>query len=496
MGHHTFWPPTHQHTSAPKLKEACGVAAIVGLERAHTAMQMALVSLQHRGEDGYGIAALSGSSSGSTWRLERGLGRIANQKESILPETLNCQTALGHVRYATVGGVCLENTQPFVFRLGQHTLVLAHNGQLTQTEPLRKELLSQGAVFQSNADTELIGHLLIRDIAACLQHQPQILREEFEQALTRVLGRITGAYALVIAFDDDVYGARDPHGLRPLSLGRFDNGAATPGHILASESCAFAVLGAKRVREIEAGTWIRLTREMHQQQFTQTVTTKASCAFEYIYFARPDSILEGHNVQSARARMGARLAQESKTFDLSIDVVSAVPDSGVAAAVHYAREAGLPYEPLLVKNHYSGRSFIQPSQDKRKSVLKQKLVVLQEQIAGKSVALVDDSLVRGNTAKHLISMVRQAGAREVHLRICAPPVAFPCFFGIDIPTRQELIAAQSSVDDIRDYLEVDSLVFLSIEGVESVFASSAADQPKTPLCLGCFNGQYCERGLA
>ncbi len=477
--------------SEPRLKEACGVAVVMGLEQAHAAVQMALVSLQHRGEDGFGIA----SRLPSGWQLERGLGRIATKKEALFPLDAQSQVAIGHVRYATMGGVCMENTQPFLFRLGEHSLILAHNGQLTGVESLRRELLAQGAVFQSNADTELIGHLLIRQIAPCLQHQTHVLREEFEQALTSVLARVTGAYALVVGFDQEVYVARDPHGLRPLSIGSLckeDGGSVC---VAASESCAFTVLGAKRECEVEPGTWVRLSAQSADRKVNRFSSTdkRAFCSFEYIYFARPDSILEGHNVQAARARMGARLAQESQALDEHVDLVSAVPDSGVAAAIHYARSAGISYEPLLVKNHYSGRSFIQPSQDKRQSMLRQKLVVLEEQIAGKSVILVDDSLVRGNTAKHLIKMVRQAGAKEVHLRICAPPVRYPCFFGIDIPTREELIATQLDVEQIRAFLEVDSLRFLSIEGLESVFTEGF--KQKTDLCLGCFSGRYCEEGL-
>ena len=390
---------------------------------------------------------------------EREIGRLTGDK------------AIGHVRYATAGSGTTDNIQPFIFRFHDGDMALCHNGNLTNCPSLRRKLEDEGAIFHSNSDTEVLMHLIRRSS-----------KPTFMDKLKEALNTVHGGFAYLIMTEHAMIGALDPNGFRPLSLGRMTNGA----YVLASETCALDTVGAELVRDIRPGEIVVVDDDGYRIDRYTDQTQLAICSMEFIYFARPDSNIYGVNVHSARKRMGARLAQESP---VDADMVIAVPNSSLSAASGYSEEAGLPNEMGLIKNQYVARTFIQPTQELREQGVRMKLSAVRGVVKGKRVVVIDDSIVRGTTSKRIVQMLKEAGAAEVHMRISSPPLKYPCFYGIDISTTKELIAAKKSVDEIRDYIGADSLAFLSLDGlVESI--GLGADAPYGGLCVAYFNGDY------
>lgn len=443
----------------------CGVFAVYGHPDPVRLTYYALFALQHRGQEAAGIAALDGRQV----RVRRGLGLVA---EALPPADLEALAAdsplaaVGHVRYSTTGANTLANVQPLTMHYRSGTVAIAHNGNLTNAQTLRAECEAQGSIFQTSSDTEIIAHLMARSGAADMRH-----------ALLEALDRIEGAYSLAIATSDRIWLCRDPHGIRPLVLGQLGDAL-----VAASETCALDAVGATPLRSLAAGEVAEFGPEgLH------TVRRAPSpgghlCLFEFIYLARPDSDLQGSNVHLVRKEMGRRLARQAP---VDADVVVGVPDSGISAAVGYAEEADVPYELGLIKNRYVGRTFIQPSQSLREIGVRMKLNAVPAVVAGKRVVLVEDSVVRGTTSRHLVTLVRKAGAAEVHLRVASPPFIHPCYYGIDIPTRAELLAPDRSVEDMARLVGADSLAFLDLGAAEA-----AAGAPAVGFCTACFSGRY------
>ena len=375
------------------------------------------------------------------------------------------------MRYATAGSGGIDNIQPFVFRFHDGDMALCHNGNLTNCFSLRRALEDEGAIFHSNSDTEVLMHLIRRS-----------MRSGITDKLQEALNTVHGGFAYLIMTEHEMIGALDPNGFRPLSLGRMTNGA----YVLASETCALDVVGAERIRDIQPGEMIVIDDSGYRTQTYTSRTQLSICSMEYIYFARPDSDIYGVNVHSARKRMGARLAQESP---VDADMVIGVPNSSLSAASGYSEEAGLPNEMGLIKNQYVARTFIQPTQALREQGVRMKLSAVKSVVKGKRIAVIDDSIVRGTTSKRIVQLLKEAGAAEVHMRISSPPLKYPCFYGIDISTTQELIAAKKSVEEIREFIGADSLAFLSVDGlIESI--GLHADAPYGGLCVAYFNGDY------
>ncbi|MTI95951.1 MAG: amidophosphoribosyltransferase [Firmicutes bacterium] len=440
--------------------EECGVFGIWHPGGEATLMTMfGLVALQHRGQESAGIV----------WdkdglRIKKGLGLVEDAFRGWHPGENRAQAAIGHVRYSTCGAATLANGQPLLFNSRLGSLALAHNGNLVNAKEIRDQLELQGSIFQTDSDSEVIAHLLARSTT------------ELDSALVSALGQVRGAYALVLLTPGRMLAIRDPHGIRPLVLGKLSDG----GWVVASETCALDTVGAEFVREVEPGEMLSITEQGLEASSLLPAKKNSFCIFEYIYFARPDSAFAGGNVHTVRRQMGHLLAKEAPA---DADIVTGVPDSSLSAAVGYAEGSGLPYETGLVRNRYLGRTFIRPSQEQRDQGVSLKLNPIQGVVADKRVVLVDDSLVRGTTSKRLVTMLRQAGAREVHLRIASPPVRYPCGLGID--TRDDLIAARMDVEEIRKYIDADSLVFLSEE--QTVAATGLAPDS---LCTGCFSGNH------
>ena len=445
-----------------EIREECGVFAIFGHPEAARLTHYGLFALQHRGQESAGIAA----SDGTTVRSHKGMGLVAEVFTEEKVDALQGELAIGHVRYSTTGASSLVNAQPLVIRYRKGSLALAHNGNLVNAGEIRARLEEEGSIFQTTSDTEVIAHLVAR-----------LGRNGLEAAVAESLCAVRGAYALVMMNESCVIGARDPHGIRPLSLGRLGS-----AWVLASESCAFDAVGAEMVRDVEPGEMVLLDRQGLQSLKAVQAGEPALCIFEYIYFARPDSELQGRNVHAVRKDLGRRLARD---FPVAADMVTGVPDSSISAASGFAEEAGIPYEMGLVKNRYIGRTFIQPSRRGRALGVRLKLNALRKVVEGKRVVLVDDSIVRGTTSRHIVKLLREAGAREVHLRISSPPYCYPCFYGIDTSAASELIAAAKKVEEIERLVGADSLHYLSLEGlVETV------GQGYRGYCLACFNGCY------
>jgi amidophosphoribosyltransferase len=444
-----------------KFHEECGVVGVYGHPEAATLAYLALYALQHRGQESAGIVA----SDGEALISHRGMGHVAEIFDQEILARLKGRLAIGHNRYSTHGSTVLKNCQPFVVEWAQGALAIAHNGNLVNAEALRSHLEARGSIFQSTVDSEVIIHL----IAASRE---TTLRDRIVDALSQV----KGAYSLVFLAEDRIIAARDPAGFRPLVLGRV--GDAT---VIASETCALDLVDARYEREIEPGEIVTLTELGIESIHPFPRQESHNCVFEYIYFARPDSRVFGRNVYETRKELGRQLAREAP---VRADIVIAVPDSGVPAAIGFAEEAGLPYEMGLIRNHYVGRTFIEPSSSIRHFGVKVKLNALREVLAGKRVVVVDDSIVRGTTSRKLVHMIRQAGAKEVHMRISSPPTTHPCFYGIDTPTREELIASAHSVEEIREYLGADSLAYLSVPGMYA-FAGGGGG-----FCDACFTGRY------
>jgi amidophosphoribosyltransferase len=443
-----------------KFHEECGVVGVYGHPEAATLAYLALYALQHRGQESAGIVA----SNGEALISHRGMGHVAEIFDPHVLARLEGRLAIGHNRYSTSGSTVLKNCQPFVVEWAQGALAIAHNGNLVNAGELRERLEGRGSIFQSTVDSEVIVHLI-----AASQETTLLGR------IVEALGQVRGAYSLVFLTEDRIIAARDPGGVRPLVLGRVGDAV-----VVASETCALDLVDAVYEREIEPGEIVSVSAR-GIQSYRPFAPEPHHCVFEYVYFARPDSRVFGRNVYEVRKALGRQLARESP---VDADIVIAVPDSGVPAAIGYAEQAGLPYEVGLIRNHYVGRTFIEPSNSIRHFGVKVKLNALREVLDRRRVIVVDDSIVRGTTSRKLIHMIRQAGALEVHMRISSPPTTHPCFYGIDTPTREELIAASHPVEQIREYLGADSLAYLSHAGLFAFNGSSAG------FCDACFTGRY------
>lgn len=447
-----------------KLKEECGVFGIYSrTEDVALNTYLGLYALQHRGQESAGIAITDGS-----WMdVTRGMGLVNEVFRHQLPHMENQYIAIGHVRYSTTGSSLLANTQPLMVNYSGGKISLAHNGNLTNAAEIRQRLEKNGTVFQTSIDSEVFVNLIARS-----------RKESVEEKIMESLQEIKGAYCLTIMTEDKLIGARDPQGFRPLCIGKMGD-----SWILASESCALDTIDAVFVRDVKPGEMVVINDDgLKSYQFAKT-DRRASCIFEYIYFARPDSVIDGQSVHEARFEMGRVLARES---GLKADIVISVPDSGTTAATGFSYESGIPFKEGLMKNRYIGRTFIQPTQKKRSMSVKLKLNAIRSVVNGKSVIMVDDSIVRGTTSGKIVKMLRNAGAKEVHMCVSSPPIGYPCYYGIDTSARKELIAATKSVEEIRQFIGADSLHFLSIEGLkQSLSAVNSED-----MCYACFNSAY------
>ena len=443
-------------------RDECGVVGVSGVPGASELAYLAMYALQHRGQESAGIVSIDKGKG----RLHKGVGLVADVFTADRLLALPGDTAVGHVRYSTAGGGAARNAQPIVVNYAEGDLAISHNGNLTNQAALRNKLVSEGALFQSSSDSEVIVHLIARS------RHPEI-EAQIDDALTH----LEGAFSLVISVGDTLYAARDARGFRPLVLGRIGD-----GHVVVSETCALDIMGAEYIRDIEPGEVIRIKGSTVERLRSLPPAPRVSpCIFELVYFARPDSRLWGISVDRARRAFGRRLARE---HPVEADCVIAVPDSANSAALGYAEESGIPYELGLLRNHYVGRTFIRPSQADRDFGARIKYNPVREVLHGRRVIVVDDSLVRGTTSRSLVRFIRGAGAREVHFRIASPPVKNPCFYGIDMPSKDELIGSNHSVEDIQTQLGVDSLGYLSLEGMIEGVKQGA------PFCDACFSGKY------
>jgi amidophosphoribosyltransferase len=466
----------------------CGVFGIINHKDAANLVYLGLYALQHRGQESAGIATISLDTVASDTNLGEPIGSSGAGEQIIAPgapqihvekemgyvneiftqerlSRLPGDTAIGHVRYSTAGGSMLCNAQPIVASTSKGLIAIAHNGNLINGAELRHELEQEGAIFNTMSDTEVMVHLVARS-----------RERDLERALIDALSRVKGAYSIAVLSSGRIYAARDSYGFRPLILGRLGDAL-----VVSSETCAFDLIGAETIREIRAGEIVALEcpdrlRVVHQFPSTR----EARCIFEHVYFARPDSMIFGNNVAEMRKRFGAQLARE---HPVDADVVIPVPDSGIFAALGYAQESGIPFEVGLVRNHYVGRTFIEPKQTIRNFGVKVKLNPVRGIVGGKRVILIDDSIVRGTTSKKIVRMLKQFGATEVHMRVSSPPTTGPCYYGIDTPQRRELIASAKSIDEIRSFIEADSLGYLSEEGMLNAAGGAG-------YCTACFTGKY------
>ncbi len=445
-----------------KLHEECGIFGIYGYPEAAKLVYLGLHSLQHRGQEGTGIV----SSDGETLYCEKGMGLVSEVFNDARLARLPGRSAIGHNRYSTYGESVLKNVQPILVNYALGGMAVAHNGNLVNAALLRDQLEAYGAIFQSSIDTEVIVHLIA-----------QSKESSFLNRVVEALNQVRGAYSLLIMTEKELIAVRDPHGFRPLSLGLKDG-----AYVVASESCAFDLIEAEFVRDVRPGEVVVIHEQGLKSHLPFPPAPETACVFEHIYFARPDSVIFGENVNLVRKRMGRQLALET---GVDADVVIPVPDSGVPAALGYAEGSGIPYDNGLIRSHYVGRTFIEPQQSIRHFGVKLKLNPVREVLKGKRVVVVDDSLVRGTTSQKLVRMIRDAGAVEVHLRICSPPVLHSCFYGIDTPTRRELIACDKTLEEIRRFVSSDTLGYLSIEGMLKTLHA-----PPENFCVACFNGRY------
>ncbi len=450
------------------LREECGVFGVYGHSEAAALAALGLHALQHRGQEAAGIVAYDGEQ----FHAHRAMGHVGenfSSKEVI--GRLGGYSAIGHVRYATTGEVALRNVQPLFADFEFGGLAICHNGNLTNSYHLRRQLVRRGSLFQSTSDTEVIVHLIATS-----------LKETVQERMVDALRQVEGAYSLVALTQDGVVGVRDPLGVRPLVLGQLGD-----AWILASETCALDIIGAEFVRDIEPGELVTINAEGVRSSRPFGRTTKRFCVFEYIYFARPDSVVDGVSVYEARKRIGAELARESH---VTADLVIPVPDSGVPAALGYAGECGLPFELGIIRNHYVGRTFIEPTDQIRHLGVKLKHNANRVKLEGKRVILVDDSIVRGTTSTKIVEMVRQAGAKEVHMRISSPPTSYSCFYGIATPERDKLLASRMDVEEMARFIGADSLAFISIEGLYRAMGEAGRDPAAPRFCDACFTGDY------
>jgi amidophosphoribosyltransferase len=455
-------------SSDPKLREECGVVAIHGHPDAARQVYLGLYALQHRGQESAGIASADGHRLANI----KGMGLVSEIFTDDVLAKLPGSMAIGHTRYSTTGDSALLNAQPIRVESTKGLIAIAHNGNLVNLGNIRARLEREGAYFQTTSDSEIIVQLIAHSKAGTLV-----------DCIADSLGRVEGAFSIVMMTRDRIFAARDPRGFRPLSIGRIKNQDGPDTILFASETCAFDLLRAEYIRDVLPGELVMVTEDGLTSRQYATGVPQTSCIFEHVYFARPDSRIYGRWVQESRDQMGRQLARES---GVPADVVVPVPDSGVTAALGYAEEAGLPFRMGLIRNHYVGRTFIEPEQRVRDFGVRLKLNPVHNLLEGKRVILIDDSIIRGTTSRKIVRMVRGAGATEVHLRISCPPTISPCFYGVDTPSKGELIAANKSLEEIREYIEADSLAYLSLEGL----LKSCETKEKSGYCTACYTGNY------
>ncbi len=450
-----------------KLHEECGVFGIFGHPEAANLTYLGLYALQHRGQESCGIVA----SDGMHLKAHRGMGLVSDVfKQDDIFAKLPGSSAIGHVRYSTAGGNDFKNCQPIMVDYSRGSIAVAHNGNLVNAQEIRNSLEQSGSIFSTTADTETIVHLIARTQSDSL----------VERVCTS-LNQVKGAYSVVFLTETRMIAVRDPNGFRPLSLGKLDG-----AYVVASESCAFDLIEAEYIREVEPGEMIVIDKQGMKSMFPfEQESCHTPCVFEYIYFARPDSRIFDRMVYPVRKEFGRQLARQ---YPVEADLVMAVPDSGMPAAMGYAEEAGLPFELGLIRNHYVGRTFIEPQQSIRHFGVKLKLNPVREIIEGKRVVVVDDSIVRGTTSRKIVKMIRNAGAKEVHVRISSPPTSFPCFYGIDTPSRKELISASHTIEEIARYITADSLSYLDLDGLHAALKNTGGKV--NGFCEACFSGNY------
>ncbi len=447
-----------------ELHEECGVFGIYGVPNAASLTYYGLHALQHRGQEGAGIVSVD---EGGVFRRIKGGGLVTEVFDEAKLATLKGSTAIGHVRYTTAGGGGMENVQPFLFRHNTGDFALAHNGNIVNSELLRRHLENKGSLFQSTSDSEILAHLIKKETR--YHDRPRIF------SIIDALNMLEGSFAFLIMTANRIYACRDKYGLRPLSIGKLGD-----GWVVSSETCAFDVLGAEFVRDVEPGEIVTIDRTGIRSRDYSMYKRHEMCSMEYIYFARPDSDVDGCNVHAYRKESGRLLWKEAPA---EADIVVGVPDSSLSAAMGYAEASGLPYEMGLIKNKYIGRTFIQPSQELREKGVRMKLSAVRSIVKGKRVVLVDDSIVRGTTSRRIVAMLKEAGAIEVHVRIASPPMTDPCFYGVDTSTREELISARKNTAEVCAEIGADSLVFLSPEAL-----LKAGNRKE--LCMACFTGHY------
>ncbi len=462
-------PHCEPHPDDDRLHEECGVFGLMGLRDCAALTTLGMHALQHRGQEAAGMVTVDGNQ----FHSERRLGLVGdNFNDAPVIERLKGHAAIGHVRYSTTGETILRNVQPLFAELDTGGFAIAHNGNLTNARTLRSELIESGAIFQSTSDTEVILHLLSRS-----------QKRRTVERLVDALRQLEGAYALVCLTKDMLIGARDPVGIRPLVIGRLDG-----KYVLASETCALDIVGAEFVREVENGEVVVITEEHGLQSHRPfPIRPARPCIFEYIYFARPDSIVGGRSVYAVRKQMGAELACESPA---DVDVIVPIPDSGVPAAIGFSQTSGIPYELGIIRNHYVGRTFIEPEQQIRAFGVRLKHSANSGVVRGQRVLLIDDSVVRGTTSRKIVSMIYEAGAKEVHMRIACPEIKFGDYYGIDTPKREELLAAQMSTEEMRDFINAKSLSFLSVDGLYRAMGYDHRDPLSPQFSDHCFTGDY------
>ncbi|MFZ0334676.1 MAG: amidophosphoribosyltransferase [Candidatus Acidiferrales bacterium] len=450
------------HLDDDHFHDECGVFGIFGAEEAAKLGYLGLYALQHRGQESAGIAATDGVQ----FRVERGMGLVQDVFTPEVIARLPGFAAIGHTRYSTAGDTTLNNAQPLASDCNKGKLALAHNGNLTNALELRRSLEHKGSIFQTTSDTEVIVHLVARSKVGNLAG-----------AIADALGQVEGAYSLLILTRDEIFAVRDPRGFRPLALGRLRD-----AWVVASETCAFDLIGAEYVRDVEPGEMLRISKGGLESIRFAAEKMHQHCIFEHVYFARPDSIVFGRGVNATREKLGRLLARECPAIAA---IVVPVPDSGVPAAIGYAAESGIPFRMGLIRNHYIGRTFIEPEQAIRDFGVRLKLNPVRRLLEGQRVVLVDDSIVRGTTSRKIVRMVREAGAAEVHVRISCPPTVSPCHYGIDTPTKIELIASRNSIEQIREFIGADSLGYLSLESLRA-----ALEDTEGKFCTSCYTGVY------
>ncbi len=445
-----------------EIHEECGVFGVYGVEDAAVFTYYGLHALQHRGQEGCGIAAMDHNQ----MEIHKGKGLVSEVFHDPRMAELTGDIAIGHVRYSTAGGNEMANIQPLFANLLQQQFAVVHNGQIVNAKELRMRLEKQGSIFQGTSDSEIILHLIQRSKGSFLTR----IKNAFRQ--------LEGAYACLILCEEGIFAIRDHHGLRPLSYAQLHD-----GYIISSESCAFDMLNADIPHDIKPGEIIWFHREGIHKDCYRIAEGCHLCAMEYIYFARPDSVLDGINVHEARVKTGICMAKKDRDRNLTADIVIGVPDSSISAAIGYAKESGLPYEIGLIKNRYVGRTFIQPTQKQRERGVRMKLSAIRAIVADKRVVLIDDSIVRGTTSRRIVQLLKEAGAKAVHVRIASPPIIYPCFYGVDTSSFEELICTRMNCDELNQFLKADSLQFMGIADLIESYHSNS-------LCVACFNGQY------